>query len=54
MLNQMNIPVMYQGGSIDFGITPIVRRPMGAYDRSSHPEILRRTARRGGTLPGRT
>ena len=34
----LGIPVMFQGGTADFGETPIVRRPGGAYDRSSAPK----------------
>lgn len=39
-LGQMNVPVMYQGGTRDFGITPSVKRPQGAYDRSSPPKYF--------------
>jgi predicted dienelactone hydrolase len=31
-------PVMYQGGTLDFGITPFVRKSMGAYDQSPAPK----------------
>jgi hypothetical protein len=34
----MNVPVMYQGGTRDFGVTPKVKEPNGAYDRSSSPK----------------
>jgi predicted dienelactone hydrolase len=37
-LGQMNVPVLYQGGTLDLGISPTVRRPDGAYDRSSAPK----------------
>lgn len=37
-LGRMNVPVMYQGGSRDFGITPTVRRSQGAFDLSSRPK----------------
>ena len=37
-LANMNVPVMFQGGTLDFGISPTVRRPGGAYDRSSAPK----------------
>jgi predicted dienelactone hydrolase len=37
-LGHMNVPVMYQGGTLDLGITPTVRRLKGAYDRSSAPK----------------
>lgn len=36
---QLNIPVMYQGGTRDLGETPIVRRAGGAFDRSSAPRF---------------
>jgi predicted dienelactone hydrolase len=37
-LGRMNVPVMYQGGTLDFGISPTVRRMSGAYERSSPPK----------------
>ena len=37
-LAHMNVPVMYQGGTRDFGVTPAVRRQNGAYERSSAPK----------------
>jgi len=37
-LPDLKIPVMYQGGTRDLGITPSVRRLSGAYDRSSAPK----------------
>ncbi len=37
-LGHMNVPVMYQGGTLDLGITPTVRRLKGAYDRSPAPK----------------
>lgn len=37
-LARMNVPVMYQGGTLDIGITPSVRRPHGAFERSSAPK----------------
>jgi len=37
-LSHMNVPVMYQGGSRDFGVTPTVRRLNGAYEHSSAPK----------------
>ena len=37
-LAHLKVPVMYQGGTLDFGITPTVRRLSGAYDRSSAPK----------------
>lgn len=37
-LARMNVPVMYQGGTLDLGITPTVRRSQGAYDLSRAPK----------------
>jgi predicted dienelactone hydrolase len=37
-LGHMNVPVLYEGGTLDLGISPTVRRPDGAYDRSSAPK----------------
>jgi len=34
----MDVPVMYQGGTRDWGVTPTVRRLNGAYDASSAPK----------------
>jgi predicted dienelactone hydrolase len=39
-LDHMNVPVMYQGGTLDLGITPTVRKPQGAYDRSLAPKYF--------------
>lgn len=39
-LGDLDIPVMYQGGTRDFGITPSVRRPGGAYERTSAPKYF--------------
>jgi dienelactone hydrolase len=36
-LDRVEAAVMYQGGSIDLGITPTVRRPGGAYDKTPAP-----------------
>jgi dienelactone hydrolase len=36
-LDRVEAAVMYQGGSIDLGITPSVRRPGGAYDKTPAP-----------------
>lgn len=33
-LEKMTIPVMYQGGSRDVGITPTIRRPGGAFEKT--------------------
>jgi predicted dienelactone hydrolase len=37
-LGHMNVPVMYQGGTLDLGVTPTVRRMSGAYEKSSEPK----------------
>jgi predicted dienelactone hydrolase len=37
-LGHLNVPVMYQGGTLDFGISPTVRHLGGAYDRSLGPK----------------
>jgi predicted dienelactone hydrolase len=37
-LKDMDVPVMYQGGTLDFGVTPTVRKMSGAYDHSSAPK----------------
>jgi pimeloyl-ACP methyl ester carboxylesterase len=34
----LSAPVMYQGGTWDYGITPALHKSMGAYDRSSEPK----------------
>jgi predicted dienelactone hydrolase len=39
-LASLNIPVMYQGGTRDFGITPVVKRPGGAYDSTNPPKFF--------------
>jgi predicted dienelactone hydrolase len=36
-LSGLTVPVMYQGGTRDFGITPTVRRPGGAFSKTSSP-----------------
>jgi len=36
----MSVPVMYQGGTRDLGITPELRKPMGSYDQTSSPKYL--------------
>jgi predicted dienelactone hydrolase len=33
-------PVMYQGGTLDVGITPFVRKPGGAYDATPSPKYF--------------
>lgn len=37
-LSDLSAPVMYQGGTWDFGITPALRKPMGTYDSSPQPK----------------
>jgi predicted dienelactone hydrolase len=37
-LANLNIPVMYQGGTRDSGVTPMVTKRGGAYSRSSKPK----------------
>jgi dienelactone hydrolase len=39
-LAHLRVPVMYQGGAFDFGITPSVVRPGGAYDASPAPKYF--------------
>jgi predicted dienelactone hydrolase len=34
----LDAPVMYQGGALDFGITPALQKPMGVYDLSPRPK----------------
>ena len=34
------VPVMYQGGTHDFGITPAIEKTLGAYDQSPEPKYL--------------
>lgn len=34
----LDAPVMYQGGTLDFGITPALQKAMGAYDLSPSPK----------------
>jgi predicted dienelactone hydrolase len=36
-LGHLDIPVMYQGGTRDWGITPSVKKKGGAYDQTSSP-----------------
>ncbi len=39
-LAHLDVPVMYQGGTLDIGITPSVRRHGGAYDLTSAPKYF--------------
>jgi predicted dienelactone hydrolase len=36
----LSAPVMYQGGTLDLGITPSVGRPRGSYERSPRPKYF--------------
>jgi predicted dienelactone hydrolase len=39
-LGKLNVPVMYQGGTEDFGTTGVVKHANGAYDQSSVPKFF--------------
>jgi predicted dienelactone hydrolase len=39
-LGRLRAPVMFQGGTLDFGITPSLMRSGGAYDLASSPKYL--------------
>jgi predicted dienelactone hydrolase len=39
-LGDLRVPVMYQGGTLDFGITPSVSKNAGAYDNSPAPKYF--------------
>ncbi|MFZ0962001.1 MAG: alpha/beta fold hydrolase [Terriglobia bacterium] len=39
-LGHLDVPVMYQGGTLDVGISPFVRRSGGAYDLTSAPKYF--------------
>jgi predicted dienelactone hydrolase len=36
----LSAPVMYQGGTLDLGITPSIGRPRGSYERSPQPKYF--------------
>jgi dienelactone hydrolase len=38
LLAGFSAPVMYQGGTLDFAITPALRKKMGGYDQSPEPK----------------
>jgi predicted dienelactone hydrolase len=38
-LGELGTPVMYQGGTRDFAITPMVKKADGAYDQSKKPKF---------------
>jgi predicted dienelactone hydrolase len=46
-LSAMRAPVMYQGGTLDWGITPLVRKPGGAYDLTASPKYYVELSRAG-------
>jgi predicted dienelactone hydrolase len=39
-LHGVSVPVMYQGGTLDFGITPSLRKAGGVYDASPSPKYF--------------
>ena len=39
-LAQITAPVMYQGGTRDLGVTPVVKRKDGAYDKTRAPKYF--------------
>jgi predicted dienelactone hydrolase len=39
-LARLGVPVMYQGGTLDLGVTPYLRRPGGAYDQTAPPKYF--------------
>jgi predicted dienelactone hydrolase len=39
-LSALSAPVMYQGGTRDFGITPTLQKTSGAYDQSPEPKYF--------------
>ena len=39
-LGRIGVPVMYQGGTRDVGITPFVKKSGGAYDQSRAPKYF--------------
>ena len=39
-LKDVSVPIMYQGGTLDYGITPSLHRGGGAYDESLPPKYL--------------
>jgi dienelactone hydrolase len=46
-LADLGAPVMYQGGTLDYGITPWLGKPMGAYDLSPTPKYYVEMKRAG-------
>jgi alpha-beta hydrolase superfamily lysophospholipase len=41
----LSAPVMYQGGTWDFGLTPSLHKPSGSYDQSPKPKYIVEFAR---------
>ncbi len=39
-LGGLEAPVMFQGGTWDFGVTPMVRKPDGAYEQAAAPKYF--------------
>jgi predicted dienelactone hydrolase len=39
-LSHLSVPVMYQGGTLDWGITPFLARAHGAYEESPSPKYF--------------
>ncbi len=39
-LSGIAVPVMYQGGTLDFGITPFIGKSGGAYDQTPNPKYF--------------
>jgi dienelactone hydrolase len=37
-LRHLSAPVMYQGGTLDYGVTPVIHKSKGAYDQSPEPK----------------
>jgi predicted dienelactone hydrolase len=46
-LGKLEVPVMYQGGSLDLGITPFIQRPDGCYAQTPSPAYFVDLARAG-------
>jgi predicted dienelactone hydrolase len=46
-LGALDVPVMYQGAQFDWGVTPLLEGPRGAYARSAAPKYFLKLA--GGT-----
>jgi predicted dienelactone hydrolase len=44
-LGALDLPVMYQGGTLDIGITPSLRREGGAYEQTTTPKYYVELAR---------